>query len=30
MAKRRPKKLDPKVDAGERLRSVLAKRPKAS
>jgi hypothetical protein len=28
MAKRRPKKLDPKVDAGERLRSALAKRPK--
>lgn len=30
MAQRRPKKLDPKVDAGERLRSALAKRPKGA
>ena len=29
MAKRRPKNLEPKVDAGERLRSALAKRPKS-
>jgi uncharacterized Zn finger protein len=28
MAKRRPKKLDPRTDAGERLRKALAKRPK--
>jgi len=29
MAKRRPKKVDPKTDAGERLRKALAKRPKS-
>jgi uncharacterized Zn finger protein len=28
MAKRRPKKLDPRTDAGERLRKALVKRPK--
>jgi uncharacterized Zn finger protein len=29
MAKRRPKKLEPRADAGERLRKALAKRPKS-